>query len=139
MSVIGTMDGKFICAVDEYILSYKQVYFNDFSIEIPEKKKKTSIYISTKGIMNPEKNVFFKISFYEKETIFKEDIKFNHEMVNRARSAKYSEQHCKVAVCNCIIKKIQPKIPMFEKRDYDFSSEILEHFRKKWGISDKVE
>ena len=53
------------------------------------------------------------------EIFTKEDIEFNHQMVDEAL-------------------KLQGKIKkyMFQNRNYDFSSEILSEFRRKWGISE---
>lgn len=67
------------------------------------------------------------------EVFTDEDIKFNRKMVDRALTLQENKKFPDRRGGKMPMKN-QWKSDMFEGRDYDFSSEILGDFRRKWGL-----
>ena len=62
-----------------------------------------------------------------------EDIEFNKKMVNRALRLQEQKKLPERRGGKMPMKNRQ-KSDMFKERDYDFTSEIIGEFRRKWGI-----
>lgn len=62
-----------------------------------------------------------------------EDIAFNRKMVDLTLELQNAKRFPEKRGGKMQMKNRQ-KSGMFEDRDYDFSSEVLGEFRRKWGI-----
>lgn len=62
-----------------------------------------------------------------------EDVEFNKKMVDRALKLREQKKFPERRGGKMLMNNRQ-KSDMFKNRDYDFASEILGEFRRKWGI-----